>query len=66
MLSFICITSRKRTISLVALSPMYVSMAVLFISPLVMCRYALPVIALTPLALAIAMNGIETPHENAE
>lgn len=66
MLSLICITSRKRTVSLVALSPMYVSMAVLFISPLVMCRYALPVIVLTPLALAIAMNGIEAPHENAE
>lgn len=56
-LTLIGMTSRKRKISLAALAPMYVSMAVLFISPLVMCRYALPVFALTPLAFAIALSG---------
>ena len=56
-LTLIGVTSRKRKISLAALAPMYASMAVLFISPLVMCRYALPVFALTPLAFAIALSG---------
>lgn len=59
-------TSRKRKISLVALAPMCASMAVLFISPLVMCRYAMPVFALIPLASAIALSGMmqdEIPRE---
>ena len=58
--------SRKRKISLAALAPMYASMAVLFISPLVMCRYAMPVFALIPLAFAIALSGMmqdEIPRE---
>ena len=55
-LTFIAATSRKRTMSLIALAPMYASMAVLLISPIVMCRYALPVFALIPLAYAIALN----------
>lgn len=65
-LTLIGMTSRKRKISLAALAPMYASMAVLFISPLVMCRYALPVFALTPLAFAIALSGTkqgEIPRE---
>lgn len=65
-LTLIGVTSRKRKISLAALAPMYASMAVLFISPLVMCRYALPVFALTPLAFAIALSGTkqgEIPRE---
>ena len=66
ILSFIALATRKRKISLAALAPMYASMAVLFISPLVMCRYALPVFALTPLAFAIALSGTkqgEIPRE---
>lgn len=65
-LTLIGMTSRKRKISLAALAPMYASMAVLFISPLVMCRYALPVFALTPLAFAIALSETkqgEIPRE---
>lgn len=45
---------------------MYASMAVLFVSPIAMCRYALPVFALTPLAFAIALSGTkqgEIPRE---
>lgn len=57
-LTLISMTSKKRSISLAALSPMYASMAVLFISPIVMSRYALPVFALIPLALAISINGV--------
>lgn len=57
-LTLVSATSRKRILSLVALSPMYVSMAILFISPIVMSRYALPVFALIPLALAVSLNGI--------
>lgn len=63
MLSFVSATSRKRKISLAALAPMYMSMAVLFISPLVMCRYALPVFALIPFATAVAMSGIAPQRE---
>lgn len=66
ILSFIALATRKRKISLAALAPMYASMAVLFISLLVMCRYALPVFALTPLAFAIALSGTkqgEIPRE---
>lgn len=65
-LTLIGMTSRKRKISLAALAPMHASMAVLFISPLVMCRYAMPVFALTPLAFAIALSGTkqgEIPRE---
>ena len=64
ILSFI--TTRKRDMSLAALAPMYASMAVLFVSPIVMCRYAMPVFALTPLAFAIALSGTkqgEIPRE---
>ena len=45
---------------------MYASMAVLFVSPIAMCRYALPVFALTPPASAIALSGTkqgEIPRE---
>ncbi len=66
ILSFIALTTRKRDVSLAALTPMYASMAVLFVSPIVMCRYALPVFALTPLAFAIALSGTkqdEIPRE---
>lgn len=66
LLSFISLTSRKRKISLVALTPMYASMGVLFISPLVMCRYALPVFALIPLVLAVAMSGISVSHKDVK
>ena len=41
-------------------------MSVLFVSPIVMCRYALPVFALTPLAFAIALSETkqgEIPRE---
>ena len=58
MLTFVATTSRKRTTSLVALAPMYASMAVLLISPIVMCRYALPVFSLIPLTYAVALSGI--------
>lgn len=57
ILSFIALTTRKRDVSLAALAPMYASMAVLSVSPIVMCRYALPVFALTPLAFAITLSG---------
>ena len=57
-LALVSATSRKRTLGLVALAPMYASMAILFISPIVMSRYALPVFALIPLALAVSLNGI--------
>ena len=57
ILTFIALAAHKRGVSLAALAPMYASMAVLFISPIVMCRYALPVFALIPLALAIALSG---------
>ena len=50
------LATRKRDVSLAALAPMYASMAVLFVSPIVMCRYALPVFALTPLAFAITLS----------
>ena len=65
MLTFTAATSRKRTMSLVALAPMYVSMAVLFISPVVMCRYALPVFALIPLAYAVALSGTASNASSA-
>lgn len=39
------LATRKRDVSLAALAPMYASMTVLFVSPIVMCRYALPVFA---------------------
>ena len=63
-LALVSMTSRKRKSSLVALAPLYASMAVLFISPIVMCRYALPVFALIPLALAVTLSGIASDEQS--
>lgn len=58
-LTLVSATSRKRTIGLIALAPMYASMAIFFfILPIVMSRYALPVFALIPLDLAVSLTGI--------